>query len=160
MSLAIGLLCVVIFTALYYSLSGVFAVLALLFNVLLIVGLLVSFNSALTLPGMAGIILTIGMAVDANIIIFERIREELRAGKDPRAAVDAGYEKAFMTIIDANITTALAGVILLNYTSGPIRGFAVTLLMGIICSVFTAVYVCRRIFNWYLESRQPQTLSI
>jgi len=133
---------------------------ALLFNVLLIVALLVSFNSALTLPGMAGIILTIGMAVDANIIIFERIREELRGGRDPRAAVDAGYAKAFWTIMDANITTALAGVILLNYTSGPIRGFAVTLLMGIVCSVFTAVYVCRRIFNWYLESRQPETLSI
>ena len=159
-SLFVGMLLVVLFTALYYRLSGIFAVTALVLNVLLILGLLVSFNSALTLPGMAGIILTIGMAVDANIIIFERIREELRAGRTPRAAVDAGYSKAFATILDANITTALAGVILLNYTSGPIRGFAVTLLMGIVCSVFTAVYVCRRIFNWYLEARSPESLSI
>ena len=109
---------------------------------------------------MAGIILTIGMAVDANIIIFERIREEIAAGRKARAALDAGYEKAFSTILDANITTALAGFILLNYTSGPIRGFAVTLLLGILCSVFTAVYVSRRIFNWWLDSRQPDSLSI
>ena len=160
MSIAFGSVVVIIFMMIYYNLSGVFAVIALLLNLVFILALLVSFNSALTLPGLAGIILTVGMAVDANIIIFERIREELRAGRGPRAAVDTGYAKAMSTILDANITTALAGVILLNYTSGPIRGFAVTLLMGIVCSVFTAVYVCHRIFNWYLEARSPETLSI
>jgi preprotein translocase subunit SecD len=98
--------------------------------------------------------------VDANIIIFERIREELRAGRTIRASLDAGYQKALATIIDANITTALAGVILLNYTSGPIKGFAETLLYGILCSVFTAVFISRRIFNWWLDTRQPDTLSI
>lgn len=160
LAMALGMALVIFFMLIYYRGAGAIAVTVLLFNVLLILMLLVSFNSALTLPGMAGIILTIGMAVDANIIIFERIREELTAGRSPRAAVDAGFEKAFSTVMDANITTALAGVILLNYTSGPIRGFAVTLLMGIVCSVFTAVYVGRRIFNWYLTSKRPETLSI
>ncbi len=159
-SLLFGAGVVIIFMMIYYRTSGVFAVAALLLNMLFIVALLVSFNSALTLPGMAGIILTIGMAVDANIIIFERIREEIRAGRSPKAAVDTGYAKAMSTIIDANVTTALAGVILLNYTSGPIHGFAVTLLMGIVCSVFTAVYICHRIFNWYLEAKSPEALSI
>jgi preprotein translocase subunit SecD len=160
MSIMFGSLMVILFMMLYYKLSGVIAVTALLLNMVFLLALLVSFNSALTLPGMAGIILTVGMAVDANIIIFERIREELRAGRGPRAAVDTGYAKALSTILDANITTALAGIILLNYTSGPIRGFAVTLLMGIVCSVFTAVYVCHRMFNWYLAARSPETLSI
>ena len=160
MSITFGSLVVIIFMMIYYKLSGVIAVCALLLNMVFILALLVSFNSALTLPGMAGIILTIGMAVDANIIIFERIREEIRAGRGPRAAIDTGYAKALSTILDANITTALAGIILLNYTSGPIRGFAVTLLMGIVCSVFTAVYVCHRMFNWYLAARSPETLSI
>lgn len=159
-SILIGSLFVILAMMFYYRVSGVIAVTALVLNLLFILALLVSFNSALTLPGMAGIILTVGMAVDANIIVFERIREELRAGRGPRAAVDTGYAKALSTILDANITTALAGFILLNYTSGPIRGFAVTLLMGIVCSVFTAVYVCHRIFNWYLETRRPETLSI
>jgi preprotein translocase subunit SecD len=159
-AMALGLALVVAFMLLYYKTSGVIAVAVLLLNMVFILALLISMNSALTLPGMAGIILTIGMAVDANIIIYERIREEAASGRSPRAAVDAGYEKAFSTILDANVTTALAGVILLNYTSGPIRGFAVTLLIGIVCSVFTAVYVSRRIFNWYLTSRNPSELSI
>ena len=160
LSIAVGFGLVVFFMLLYYRASGIVAVTALLLNMLFILTLLVSFNSALTLPGMAGIILTIGMAVDANIIIFERIREELLNGRSPRAAVDAGFEKAWSTILDANVTTALAGLILLYYTSGTIRGFAVTLLMGIVSSVFTAVYVSRRIFNWYLTSRRPSELSI
>ena len=159
-SMALGMLLVVLFMILYYRGSGIVAVVVLSLNLLFILGLLVSMNAALTLPGMAGIILTIGMAVDANIIIFRRIREEIVAGRRVRAALDACYEKAFSTILDANITTALAGFILLNYTSGPIRGFAVTLLLGILCSVFTAVYVSRRIFNWWVESRQPESLSI
>lgn len=159
-SMLLGMILVVIFMILYYRVSGVVAVVVLVLNLLFILTLLVASNAALSLPGMAGIILTIGMAVDANIIIFERIREEIRAGRTIRASLDAGYQKALATIIDANITTALAGVILLNYTSGPIKGFAETLLYGILCSVFTAVFISRRIFNWWLDTRQPDTLSI
>ncbi len=160
MAMGVGMLFVILFMLIYYRFSGLIAVAALTINMFLILMLLVSMNSALTLPGMAGIILTIGMAVDANIIIFERIREEISGGRSPRASVEAGFEKALSTVLDANITTALAGIILLNYTSGPIRGFAVTLLIGIICSVFTAVYVSHRMFEWYLNKRQPKTLSI
>jgi preprotein translocase subunit SecD len=159
-ALLVGMLLVICFMILIYRGSGLVAVTVLTLNMLFILVLLISLNAALTLPGMAGIILTIGMAVDANIIIFERIREELRAGRKPMAAIDAGYEKAFSTIVDANITTALAGAILFLGTSGPIHGFAVTLLLGIVCSVFTAVYMSRRIFNWWLESRRPEKLSI
>ncbi|MEC9072298.1 MAG: protein translocase subunit SecD, partial [Myxococcota bacterium] len=121
-SLMVGMLLVIFFTGLYYRLSGIFAVTALVLNVLMILGLLVSFNSALTLPGMAGIILTIGMAVDANIIIYERIREELRLGKSSRAAADTGFDKAFWAVVDANITTFIAGVVLYTYGTGPIKG--------------------------------------
>lgn len=159
-ALSVGFALVVAFMILYYRVSGVIAVTVLLFNMLLITMILVSFNTALTLPGIAGIILTIGMAVDANIIIFERIREELVAGRTPRAAVDAGYSKALSAILDANITTALAGFILLNYTSGTIRNFAVTLLIGIVSSVFTAVVVARMLFNYWLNSKKPTELSI
>lgn len=159
-AMGLGLALVVFFMMIYYRGAGIIAVVVLLLNMVFILAILISMNAALTLPGMAGIILTIGMAVDANIIIFERIREEEASGRPPRAAVDAGYEKALSTILDANITTGLAGIILLNYTSGPIRGFAVTLLIGIVCSVFTAVYVSRRMFNWYLNSRTPKALSI
>jgi preprotein translocase subunit SecD len=120
----------------------------------------VSFNTALTMPGIAGIILTIGMAVDGNIIIFERIREELRAGKTPRVAVDAGFGKALSAIIDGNLTTAITAFALMNFTSGPIHNFAVTLLLGLLTSVFTAVIVSRLIFNWWLAAKKPTTLSI
>ena len=150
----------VIFIVFYYQVSGAIAILALSLNILFVIAILVSFNAALTLPGIAGIVLTIGMAVDANVIIFERIREEVRAGKSVRAAVDTGYAKAFWTIFDANITTALAGFILLTYTTGPIYGFAVTLLAGIICSMFTAIVVTRMVFNWLINTRKIQALSI
>jgi len=160
MAILLGLALVVAFMILYYRTSGVIAVTVLLFNVLLIMTLLVAWNARLTLPGIAGIILTIGMAVDANIIVFERIREELLAGRSPRAAVDTGYQKALSAILDANVTTFIAGVILLSYTSGTIRNFAVTLLMGIICSVFTAVVVARMIFNYWLKTKKPAELSI
>ena len=109
---------------------------------------------------MAGIVLTIGMAVDANVIIFERIREEIRAGKSPGAAIDSGYEKAFSTIMDANITTFIAGVVLLQYGTGPVRGFAVTLMVGIVCSVFTAIYVTRLVFDAYVSGKRLKSLSI
>ncbi|HIN85140.1 MAG TPA: SecD/SecF family protein translocase subunit, partial [Myxococcales bacterium] len=159
-ALLLGSLLVVMFMIFYYRVSGAIAIFALSLNVLFIMAILVSFNAALTLPGIAGIVLTIGMAVDANVIIFERIREELRAGKSVRAAVDTGYARAFWTIFDANITTALAGYILLLYTTGPIYGFAVTLLAGIICSMFTSIVVTRMVFNWLIQGRKLQTLSI
>jgi preprotein translocase subunit SecD len=159
-ALALGSILVVVFMVFYYRISGMIAIFALTLNILFVVAILVSFNAALTLPGIAGIVLTIGMAVDANVIIFERIREELRAGKSVRAAVDTGYARAFWTIFDANITTALAAWILLLYTTGPIYGFAVTLLAGIICSMFTAIVVTRMLFNWLIQGRKLKTLSI
>lgn len=159
-SLVIGFLLVVAFMIVYYRTAGAIAATVLGFNVLLIFMLLVSFNTALTMPGIAGIILTIGMAVDGNIIIFERIREELRAGKTPRVAVDAGFGKALSAIIDGNLTTAITAFALMNFTSGPIHNFAVTLLLGLLTSVFTAVIVSRLIFNWWLAAKKPTTLSI
>jgi preprotein translocase subunit SecD len=153
MSLAVGGILVIIFMLIYYQLAGVVANIALILNLLFVLAILIAFNSALTLPGLAGIVLTIGMAVDANVIIYERIREELRAGKMARPAIETGYSKSFWTIIDAQLTTALAGVILMNFTSGPIYGFAVTLLIGIVCSVFTALFVSKLIFNWMLDKR-------
>ena len=122
--------------------------------------LLAVFEATLTLPGMAGIVLTIGMAVDANVIIFERIREEIGIGKTPRAAIESGYAKAFSTIVDANVTTFIAGVVLMQYGSGPVRGFAVTLIAGILCSMFTAIYVTRLIYDFFTSRRQLQSLSI
>ncbi|HRE88381.1 MAG TPA: protein translocase subunit SecD [Myxococcota bacterium] len=159
-SLIVGLALIIAFLVFYYRWAGAIAAATLGLNVLLIFMLLVSFNTALTLPGIAGIILTIGMAVDGNIIIFERIREELRAGKTPRVAVDAGFGKAFSAIIDGNLTTAITGLTLMNFTSGPIHNFAVTLLLGLMTSVFTAVFVSRLIFNWWLAAKKPAKLSI
>lgn len=159
-SLVVGLALIIVFLIFYYRWAGAIAAATLGFNVLLIFMLLVSFNTALTLPGIAGIILTIGMAVDGNIIIFERIREELRAGKTPRVAIDSGFAKAFSAIIDGNLTTAITGFTLMNFTSGPIHNFAVTLLLGLMTSVFTAVFVSRLIFNWWLAAKKPAKLSI
>jgi preprotein translocase subunit SecD len=153
LSLSVGGLLVILFMFLYYRVAGLVANLALVLNITFVVAILIAFNSALTLPGLAGIVLTIGMAVDANVIIYERIREELRAGKTARAAIETGYAKSFWTIIDAQLTTALAGIILMNFTTGPIYGFAVTLLIGIICSVFTALYVTKLVFYWMLDKR-------
>jgi len=153
MSLLVGGILVVFFMLIYYRMAGVVANIALALNIVFVMAILIAFNSALTLPGLAGIVLTIGMAVDANVIIYERIREELRAGKQPRPAIETGYAKSFWTIIDAQLTTALAGVILMNFTTGPIYGFAITLLIGIVCSVFTALFVTRLVFNWMLERK-------
>ena len=142
----------VLFMIVYYSFSGVVADIALLFNVLFILGVLAGFQATLTLPGIAGIILTIGMAVDANVLINERIREELLGGKTMRAAIDAGYSKALSAIVDSNVTTFLTGVILYQFGTGPVQGFALTLMIGIIASMFSAIVITRVIFN-YLSDR-------
>jgi preprotein translocase subunit SecD len=152
-SLLVGGIVVLIFMLLYYRVSGLIADLALVMNIILILGALAMFGATLTLPGIAGIVLTIGMAVDANVIIFERIREELRLGKTPRVAVESGYGKALWTILDANITTAVAAIVLFQFGTGPIKGFAVTLSIGIISSVFTALVVTRTIFDWIISRR-------
>ncbi|MFZ9594538.1 MAG: protein translocase subunit SecD [Bdellovibrionia bacterium] len=159
----IGSLAVFFFVAIYYRVSGLIAVFSLVLNVLFVLACLVGLEATLTLPGIAGIALTVGIAVDSNVVIYERIREELRLGKRPMAAVEAGFQKAFRTILDANVTNAAAGVVLLLYGTGPIKGFAVTLLIGIVTTLFTAVFVCRIIFDLYLkflEDRRLKTLSI
>ncbi len=146
-SILAGLALVVIFMVLYYAKGGIVADLALVFNIFFILGILAQLNAALTLPGIAGIVLTIGMSVDANVLIFERIREELRNGAKLKAAISAGYSKAYSSIIDSNVTTFLIGVILYVLGQGPVKGFAVTLMIGIVCSFFTAVFVTRVIME-------------
>ena len=156
----IGLIAVMGFMALSYGIFGLAANVALIINVLLIFGVLSAVQATLTLPGIAGIVLTIGMAVDANVLVFERIREEIRTGKSPMAAMEAGYRRALGTILDANITTFLAAVILFVMGSGPIKGFSVTLGFGILSSLFTAVMVTRFILVVWLRRTRPQTLPI
>ena len=151
---------VVIFMVLYYRAAGLIANCALLLNMLFIMAVLAGFHATLTLPGIAGIILTIGMAVDANVLIFERIREELRSGKTVRAAIDSGYGHALSAIIDANVTTFLVGIVLYQFGTGPIRGFALTLCIGIISSLFTAFFVTRTIFELITRKSEQSTLSI
>lgn len=146
-SLMIGFLLVAVFMIFYYRKAGTIADLALLFTVLFIMGILAGFNATLTLPGIAGIILTIGMAVDANVIIYERIREELQTGKTVRAAIDSGYANSYSAILDSNITTFFTGIILYQFGSGPVQGFALTLMIGIACSLFAALIVTRVIFD-------------
>jgi preprotein translocase subunit SecD len=138
----------------------VIADVALILNIILIAGGLAGFKANLSLPGIAGIILTIGMAVDANVIIFERIREELTLGRTPRAAIDAGYDRATLTILDANVTTLIAAVVLFQFGTGPIKGFAVTLSLGVIASLFTALVLSRLIFDYILMGRKVKALSI
>lgn len=161
MSIMVGGLIVIMFMIVYYKLSGVVANLALFLNIVFLMAALAAFKATLTLPGIAGIVLTIGMAVDANVLIFERIREELALGKTVRAAIDGGYSKAFLTILDANITTLIAAIVLFQFGTGPIKGFAVTLSLGIIASMFTAIVVTRVIFDLALQGRRRVTsLSI
>jgi preprotein translocase subunit SecD len=160
LSVIIGGLLVVLAMTVYYRLSGLIANIALALNILFIMAMLSLFKATLTLPGIAGIVLTIGMAVDANVLIFERIREELRLGKTIRAALDAGFSKAFITIVDSNVTTLLAALILFQFGTGPVKGFAVTLSIGIIASMFTAIFVSRVIFDFFLDRRQVKRLSI
>jgi preprotein translocase subunit SecD len=145
----------------YYRLSGVNAVIALLMNVVLVLGAMAYFGSTLTLPGIAGLILTVGMAVDSNVLIFERIREELRLGKAVRTAIDQGFSRAFGTIVDTHVTTIVSAFFLFTYGTGPVRGFAVTLVIGLLFSMFTAVFVSRVIYDLVLgDRRNVQSLSI
>lgn len=137
----------VLFMVVYYSSAGFIADFALLFNVLFILGVLAGFRATLTLPGIAGIVLTIGMAVDANVLINERIREELEGGKTLRAAIDAGYSKAFAAIFDSNITTFLTGLVLYQFGTGPVQGFALTLMIGLAASMFSAIVITHVVFN-------------
>ena len=156
----IGMTVVLIFMLIYYRFSGIVAIIALAFNMLIILGALAGFGAALTLPGLAGLVLTIGIAVDANVLIFERIREELRTGKTVWSAIETGYQKAFWTILDANVTTLAVAAVLYHFGTGPIKGFAVTLGIGIFASMFTAIVVTREVYGWVLGSREVRKLSI
>jgi preprotein translocase subunit SecD len=157
----LSLLVVMIFMLFYYRMSGGNAVLALILNLVILMAVLAAFGAVLTLPGIAGVILTIGMGVDSNVLVFERIREELRNGKSPASAVQAGFDKAFLTIIDTHVTTVVSAFFLFLFGTGPIRGFAITLTIGLIANVFTAIYVSKTIFEYHLTKMDRQAeLSI
>ena len=156
----VGMVLVVIFMGIAYGRFGLYADIALAMNLFLILGLLSLLQATLTLPGIAGIVLTIGMAVDANVLIFERIREETRAGRTPISAIDAGYGRALSTIIDANLTTLIAAILLYSFGSGPVRGFAVTLAIGIVTSMFTAIMLTRMFVVTWLRSKRPTELPL
>ncbi len=160
-ALIIGLLATFVFMAVYYQEFGMVANVVLLTNVVLLAALLSMLQASLSLPGIAGIVLTVGMAVDANILIFERIREELRNGMSPHAAISAGFEKAFSAIADSNITTLIAGIVLFTFGTGPVRGFAVVLSLGIVTSMFTALVVSRVLIHLlWGRQRKLERLSI
>src|SRR5580693_1123332 len=157
----LSLIVVMLFMLVYYRLSGANAVVALILNLVILLAALAAFGAVLTLPGIAGVILTIGMGVDSNVLVFERIREELRHGKSSATAVEAGFDKAFLTIIDTHVTTVVSAVFLFLFGTGPIRGFAVTLTIGLIANVFTAIYVSKTIFQYHLSKMDRQAeLSI
>lgn len=156
----VGLAFVVLFMAVYYRKSGLVADVALVLNGILILAGLALFNATLTLPGIAGFVLTLGIAVDANVLINERVREELRHGKTARAAVDQGYDRAFWTIFDAHVTTLIAGFILLSTGTGPVRGFATSLIIGLLASLFTSIVVTRVITTYFIHGRNAQTVSV
>ena len=159
-SVLLGLGLIIVFMFIYYKLSGSIANFALIWNILLVLSVLASLGATLTLPGIAALILTVGMSIDANVIIFERIREELRKGKSVRSAIDGGYNRALTTIIDANVTTLVAALVLYQFGTGPIRGFATVLFWGIIISMFTAIFVTRTIFNSFADRKGLNKLSI
>ena len=159
-SVLFGLGLIIVFMFVYYKLSGSIANFALIWNILLVLAVLASLGATLTLPGIAALILTVGMSIDANVIIFERIREELRKGKSVRAAIDGGYNRALTTIIDANVTTLVAALVLYQFGTGPIRGFATVLFWGIVISMFTAIFVTRTIFNSFIDRKGLKRLSI
>jgi preprotein translocase subunit SecD len=157
---AMGVLLVLLFMAFYYQVGGIVADLAVIFNLLFLMAILAAFEATLTLPGIAGIALTIGMAVDANVLINERIRDEMRLGKSPRSAVELGYQRAFTSIFDSQLTTFIAGVVLYQYGTGPIRGFAVTLMIGIVTSLFTGVFCSKVVFDWIVRGLKVQRLRV
>jgi preprotein translocase subunit SecD len=161
MSTALAAMAVVVFMLVYYRLSGLIADVALALNLLVLLAAMAGFHATLTLPGIAGVVLTIGMAVDTNILIFERIREELRSGKTVRAAIDSGFARAFRTVIDTHVTVLVSAAILYQFGTGPVKGFAVTLAIGIFASLFTAVFFTRLIFDLiYMRGRRVETISI
>jgi preprotein translocase subunit SecD len=151
-----GGLLVLLFMLLYYQRAGIIANIAVSMNLFLQLAILASFGASMTLPGIAGLALTLGMSVDANVLINERIREELRSGKSPRAAIDLGYSKALSAIIDGQLTTLISGVVLAQYGTGPIKGFAVTLIIGVTCSIFTGVVVSRVLFDLWVRVLQKR----
>ena len=159
-AVTLGLILVLIFILFYYKLSGLFASFALIWNILIVLAVLASLQATLTLPGIAGLILTVGMSIDANVIIFERIREEIRRGKTPKTAINSGYSRAITTIVDANVTTLIASLVLYQFGTGPIKGFATVLFWGILISMFTAVFITRTIFNTYVSRKSMTSLSI
>lgn len=158
--MAFGIGAVLLFMMMYYRKSGVVADIAVLLNLMLQMAILASFGATMTLPGIAGLALVVGMSVDANVLINERIREELRAGRSVRAAVEAGYEKAFSSILDGHVTVFISGLILAQYGTGPVKGFAVTLIVGIICSLFTGVFCTRIVFDWWVRGAKVKRLSV
>jgi len=161
MACLIGWLLVILFMGIYYRLAGWIANMALIFNVIILLGALAAFKATLTMPGIAGIVLTLGIAVDANVLIFERMREELRSsGKTVRMAVELGYNRAFLTILDANVTTLIAALFLFGFGTGPVKGFAVTLSIGIVASMFTAIFVTRIIFDHLVLNKKVTSLSL
>ncbi len=156
-----SLIVVMIFLVIYYRLSGVNAVVALILNLIILVAFMAIAGAVLTLPGIAGVVLTIGMGVDSNVLVFERIREELRNGKAPATAVDSGFHNAFRTIIDTHVTTLVSAAFLLLFGTGPVQGFAITLIIGLLANVFTSIFVSRAIFDWHLSRKDRQAeLSI
>jgi preprotein translocase subunit SecD len=160
MGAVLGVGLVVVFMMFYYQVAGIVADIAVLLNLLFLLALMALFEATLTLPGVAGIALTVGMAVDANVLINERIREELRAGKSARAAVDQGFDRAFWSIFDGQLTTFISGVVLFQYGSGPIKGFAVTLMIGIATSLFTGVFCSRLVFDFLVRGLRIKSLKV
>ena len=156
----VGSILVIVFMLVTYRLFGVFANIAVAINVAMIFGILSLLNATLTLPGIAGIVLTVGIAVDSNVLIYERIREELRGGRTPISAIDAGFRRALATILDSNITTFIAAAVLFYIGTGPVRGFAVTLGIGIITTVFTAFTLTRLIVAWWVQWKRPKVVPI
>jgi len=155
-----GFLAVLIFMVIYYRLFGAIASFALVLNLVIIVAVLSLLQATLTLPGVAGMVLTVGMAVDANVLIFERIREEIKDGTSPQMSIHRGYDNAFSTIIDANLTTLIAALVLFNFGTGPIQGFAITLSIGILTSMLTAIFVSRVLVNFFYGKRRLDSLAI
>ncbi len=160
LSFTVGATLVIVFMVVYYRIAGVLADLAVVLNVIFLLAAMVVIEASLSLPGIAGIVLTVGMAVDANVLISERMREELRLGKTPRGAVEAGYERALPAILDSNITTFLSGLILIQFGTGPVRGFAITLCIGILSSLFTAVVCTRVVYDFLIAQRRLTVLSV